>query len=123
MELTEYKADIDYRITAYDSSSITINQTVYSNNVIVSPTALIENWPAQSIETLTLDLLQPAIALQPELLLIGSGSQLKRLSHSLSSYLSGKRIKVECMDTKAACRTYVALTAEGRHVAAALLMK
>jgi uncharacterized protein len=37
--------------------------------------------------------------------------------------MSARRIGIECMDTRAACRTYNILMAEGRKVAAALLLK
>ena len=61
-------------------------------------------------------------ALGCEVLLFGT-ARLQRFPHpSLLQPLMLARIGVEVMDTAAACRTYNILMAEGRKVAAALLL-
>jgi uncharacterized protein len=62
------------------------------------------------------------LALQPELVIFGSGPRLKFVSPALMRGLIDRRIGVETMDTPAACRTYNVLVSEGRSAVAALLM-
>ena len=63
-----------------------------------------------------------ALALSPELVIFGSGARLQFVSPALLRCLIERRIGVETMDTAAACRTYNILLAEGRNVAAAILI-
>jgi uncharacterized protein len=75
----------------------------------------------------TFDALQAAhfdalLELQPEVVLFGSGSQLRFPHPRLYQALSKARIGVECMDTPAACRTYNILMSEDRKVVAMILL-
>jgi len=60
--------------------------------------------------------------LHPEIVLIGTGGALRFPAPVLLRPLYDAGIGVEVMDTGAASRTYNVLMAEGRAVAAALLM-
>ena len=62
-------------------------------------------------------------ALEPELVLFGSGSTLRFPRPEWLRPLVERRIGLETMDTPAACRTYNLLVAEGRSVVAALLVE
>jgi uncharacterized protein len=83
----------------------------------------IVGWAPTTAEGLTLDdfallLTEPAGI---ELLLLGTGREFLLPSQSLRSGLREAGIRVEPMDTGAACRTYNVLLAEGRQVGAALI--
>ena len=67
--------------------------------------------------------LEPVLALQPEILLIGSGERQVFPVPELLAALYAARLGFEIMATGAACRTYNVLVAEGREVAAALLIE
>lgn len=56
-----------------------------------------------------------------EILLVGSGHELRRLSPALREALRAARISADPMSTGAAVRTYNVLLAEDRAVAAALI--
>jgi uncharacterized protein len=59
----------------------------------------------------------------PEIVLLGTGS-VQRFPHPrLTAALAGARVGIEVMDTRAACRTYNILVAEGRSVTAALIVE
>jgi uncharacterized protein len=60
--------------------------------------------------------------LKPEVVLLGTGKTQRFIHPRLSRALTEAGIGVECMDTAAACRTYNFLMAEGRQVAAVLLI-
>lgn len=83
----------------------------------------IVGWPATTAEGLTLDDFALLLA-EPsgiELLLLGTGRDFLLPSASLRSGLRDAGIRIEPMDTGAACRTYNVLLGEGRPVGAALI--
>jgi uncharacterized protein len=83
----------------------------------------IVGWSAVTAEGLTVDDFAPLLA-EPdgiEVLLIGTGAEFRLPSPSLRAGLREVGIRIEPMDTGAACRTYNVLLAEGRPVGAALI--
>lgn len=111
-----------YQVRAYKPGFIQINETTYTNSVIISPHQLITDWPPQAINTLTAEHLQIILTLKPTLLLIGTGAKLSFPAIEIYGELLNHGIGVEIMDTSAASRTYNVLTAEDRNVAAALII-
>ncbi len=111
-----------YQIYSYSPGLIQINETKYSQSVIITPTQLIDHWPPQSISALSADSLRIIINFHPDVLLIGTGSQLIFPALEIYGELINAGIGVEIMDTSAACRTYNALSAENRNVVAALII-
>lgn len=109
-------------IRAYDTGFITINDRQVRHSVIVTPERLITDWPPRSFAELTESHLEWLAPLEPEIVLLGTGSRQQFPHPRLTRALTGRRIGVEVMDTAAACRTYNIIMAEGRRVAAALLM-
>ena len=61
--------------------------------------------------------------LSVELVIFGSGAQLRFVQPAWASPLMLRGIGMETMDTFAACRTFNILAGEGRKVAAALLVE
>ncbi len=110
-----------YLITGYGADHILINGVRHTSSLIVLPDEVIGEWAAH------LDLLVPEhfdqLAMRaPEIILLGSGARLRFPSPALYAGLIKAHIGVEVMDTPAACRTYNILAAEGRRVAAALIL-
>jgi len=119
------KFDLDlgdgtYQIQRCDSHSVTINQKVYTQSLILMPEYL-SDWKVESFEMLEQADFQALQALRPELVLLGTGQKIRFPTPELLVPLIHEGIGVEVMDTQAACRTYMILMAEGRAVAAALL--
>ena len=78
-------------------------------------------------DLVTIDRLESAhveaiAALDPEVVLLGTGRAFRFPGPALLAPLHARRIGVEVMDTKAACRTYNLLLAEGRRVVAAIIV-
>jgi len=63
-----------------------------------------------------------AIENPPEILLIGTGRTTAFPDPSILEALADAHIGFECMDSRAAARTYNILVAEGRDVSAAMLL-
>lgn len=111
-----------YQIRAFKPGSIRVNDKTITTSIIITPDELIENWQPSTIQELTAESLEPIIALKPDILLIGTGCRLVFPSIDIYGHLINMGIGVELMDTRAACRTFNALSAENRRVAAALII-
>jgi uncharacterized protein len=90
---------------------------------IIAPDQVIEGWQPLDPQALTLDDLAPALALDPELVIIGTGLTQRFVSTAVAAQVMRRGIGLECMATEAACRTYNILMAEDRRVVAALLLR
>ncbi len=121
LDLDENRAK--YQIRAYKPGNIQVNELTYSHSIVVSPDKLIDHWRPQHISELTRTDLEIISELSPAILLIGTGSTLEFPPLDVYGDLINEGIGIEVMDTSAACRTYNALTAENRNVAAALIIK
>jgi len=111
-----------YQIRAFKPGMIQVNDKIITSSIIITPDELIENWQPQTLQELTVQSLEPVIALKPDILLIGTGSKLIFPPLETYGHLINLGIGVEVMDTSAACRTFNALSAENRRVAAALML-
>lgn len=112
-----------YQIRSYKSGFLRINEATYTRSLIITPTQIITDWQPQTISELHAHDLQTIIELHPDVLLLGTGEKMVLLTPELYGDLVNNQIGVEVMDTSAACRTYNALAAENRSVAAALIIK
>lgn len=99
-----------------------INARRYERSLVVLPGQLIENWAVSDIGALGEDQISFLAGLHMEIILLGTGGELRFPHPRLLRPLALAGIGVEIMDTRAACRTYNVLLAEGRDVAAALIL-
>jgi uncharacterized protein len=123
MKLHLTRAQGNQLITGYGEGWIEVNETRYPHSLIVLPGQLLKDWDATDFENLTAAHFERLLALQPELVLLGTGTSHRFIHPSISRPLLDAGIGLECMTTAAACRTFNILMAEGRHVAAALLLR
>ena len=108
-------------IRAYDEGYIRVNDQTIRRSVIVTPELLIADWPPQAFTDLQAAHLEQLLALDPEIVLLGTGAR-QHFPHPRLTYpLLSQGVGIEVMDTAAACRTYNFIMVEGRRVAAALL--
>ena len=109
-------------IRAYAPGRINVNETLITRSFILAPDQVLEDWSPQRFEDLLPEHLDAALALEPEILIIGTGATQRFLAAELMAALSKTGMGLEVMDTAAACRTYNVLLSEDRKVVAALLM-
>ncbi|MCP5283847.1 MAG: Mth938-like domain-containing protein [Burkholderiaceae bacterium] len=109
-------------LTRHEPGRVWIGPTPYAHSVLVPHRGDVLHWEATRFEDLTAAHFDALIALAPEVVLFGSGARLRFPQPAWLRGLIERRIGVETMDTAAACRTYNVLAAEGRSVAAALLV-
>lgn len=108
-------------IRAYRDGEIQVNNQTISRSVVITPDA-IQDWGPCSVEELTQEHFIHFGTLQPEIVILGTGSQLRFPSPQMSVELQTQGIGVEIMTTDAACRTFNLLLAEDRRVLAALII-
>ncbi len=111
-----------YAITAYRPGMVTVNGAVYTRSLIVTPEQLIPDWPPRRLDEMTAAHVAAVAALSPQVVLLGTGPRLCFPPSALLAPLLAAGIGVECMDSAAACRSFAVLGAEGRRVAAALII-
>jgi uncharacterized protein len=101
---------------------IRIGELAVNSSCIVSAFELICDWPVRTVQGLDRDALVPALAMGPEILILGTGERIQFPASALYAELAGRGIGLEVMDTAAACRTYNVLVNEDRPVVAALIL-
>ncbi|HPF60312.1 MAG TPA: Mth938-like domain-containing protein [Candidatus Competibacteraceae bacterium] len=101
---------------------INVNEQQICCSVIVTPDQLVTDWPPQTFADLEEQHFEAIVALEPEIVLLGTGDRQRFPHPKLTRSLLAQGIGVEVMDTAAACRTYNIIMLEDRRVAAALLM-
>ncbi len=111
-----------YRILGYGDGEIRINDQRHRESLLVSPDTLVTEWGPASMEALTRSHLDGALELNPEVILLGTGSTQIFPDREMMRPLLQSGIGLEIMDTASACRTYNILMSEGRRVVAALIL-
>lgn len=122
MKLHLTQADGKQLITGYSKDWISINNLLHRQSLVVLPEALILDWDVTSFDCLNQANFECLLSHQPEVVLLGTGATHRFIRPNLIQALTADNIPVECMTTDAACRTYNILMAEGRKVAAALIL-
>ena len=108
-------------VTGYEADWVEINAIRFSHSLIVLPESAPVSWPVSAFESLSAQDFLALEALEPDLVILGTGLRQRFISSGMIRNLLSRRIGVECMDNQAACRTYNILMAEGRKVALALI--
>ncbi len=122
MKLHLTQADGKQLITGYSQDWISINNLIYPQSLVVLPDELLLDWVVSDFDNLIEANFECLLGYQPEVVLLGTGATHRFIRPHLIQTLTATNIPVECMTTDAACRTYNILMAEGRKVAAALIL-
>ena len=109
-------------IRGYASGELRVNENTYRGAVILSATTLIDLPNVQNLEDLLAVDVARILALEPELVLLGTGGRQIFPAPAFGAQFMRAGIGFEVMDTSAACRTVNVLIGERRRVAAVLLL-
>ncbi|MEA3274188.1 MAG: Mth938-like domain-containing protein [Pseudomonadota bacterium] len=123
MKFAEADTDGGHLIEGYEPGRILIDGRSYSESLIVSPGRIISDWGPAAAADLSMDHFAALLALEPQVIVVGTGERQVFPDPPLYFSLLERGVGVEIMDTGAACRTYNILMAEGRKVAAGLIMR
>ena len=108
--------------TGHGADYVRLGVVEYRVNILVTPERVVSGWAAGGFDALSEADFAPLAELEPEVVLLGTGASLRFPHPRLMRVLTDAGIGVEVMDTPAACRTFNILAAEGRKVAAAILV-
>ncbi len=122
MQLVHDRAEGYFFIRACRPGAITIIDRELHASFIIAPDRVVEDWPVRSATALDDVAIEAVLALEPELVLIGSGPRQQFPPPAALLPLLRRGIGVEVMDNAAASRTYNLLAAEGRRVVAAFML-
>ncbi len=109
-------------ISRLEVPRIWVHQTVFTGSVLVPHRGLTQAWLPTRFEELDEHHFEQVLALQPELVILGTGRVLRFPRPALWRGLMASGVGFEAMDTAAACRTFNVLASEGRAVLAALII-
>jgi uncharacterized protein len=122
MKLTrDARSDVNL-IRGYGQGAVQIGERVVSTHCIVAADTLITSFRGTSAAELTVSHLDPIFALNPEVVLLGTGVRQSFPSAAVREAFAARGIGLEAMDLGAACRTYNVLVQEERRVVALLFV-
>lgn len=109
-------------IRGYGPGQLRVGGQVHASSLILTATTIVAPWRPRSAEDITIDDFTPLLGLGVEVVLLGTGPRQYFPEPQVLRALYERQIGIEVMDTSAACRTFNVLLAEGRPVAAALIV-
>ena len=122
MKLQPDKSDVQ-SVSAYGPGWVAIDGERFTHSIVISSGGERFDWQCRSFDELGEAHFARIAGLDAELVLFGSGERIRFPRPAWLAGLHARRIGVETMDTRAACRTYNILAGEGRKVVAALLIE
>jgi uncharacterized protein len=102
--------------------SITLMDRELTASFLLMPDRVIEHWPVASANALDAGHVDRLLALQPELVILGTGERQVFPAAEFMAGLLRKGVGIEVMDNAAAARTYNLLAGEGRRVLAGFML-
>ncbi len=123
-----------YTIQAYQDNEVVVNsprredkgdeegRVTLTQSFVISPRRLLKEWAPTAVNEVEKKHLSAIAELDLEVLLVGTGKQLRFPAGEQLAALVSLGIGYEVMDTPAACRTYNILAGEGRKVGAAIIL-
>ncbi|MBN8714214.1 MAG: Mth938-like domain-containing protein [Xanthomonadales bacterium] len=122
MELSRERPEGIVLVRHVAANHIVIDDRELEHSFLLVPERAIEDWPVDLADKLDAGQVAPLLDLQPEVILLGTGTrQVFPPAEFLAGFLR-KGIGIEVMDNSAAARTYNLLAGEGRKVLAAFIL-
>ncbi|MDX1508057.1 MAG: MTH938/NDUFAF3 family protein [Woeseiaceae bacterium] len=107
-------------IRKVSGSAIYIGDESFSQPIALTQDAVIGDWHDLDIDALNYEHFAALVATQPELVVLGTGSESAFAPKQLVFAFARAGIGLEVMNTPAAARTFNVLAGEGRRIAAVL---
>jgi len=108
-------------VRGYGDDYLQVGDTRYREGLCIHRGKVIAPWGPARLSELAAGHLECILADPPEVLVIGTGRLTAFPDGELLQLLSERKIGFECMDSRAAARTYNILVGEGRPVAGLFL--
>jgi uncharacterized protein len=122
MQLTEHRNERELFVRHADASTVTIVDKKFDRSLIVSADCVVENFTARSVAELDANAIASVLALQPEVVLLGTGARAMFPTQAVLGEFLKRGIGLETMDNAAAARTFNVLVGESRRAVAVFLL-
>lgn len=110
-------------VRACTADQVIVREHEIRRSAILTADHIVFDWPPLTAEALTPADVEAVLALEPEVILLGTGARQRFPHPAIARAVQSAGVGFEVMDTPAACRTYNVLVQEGRRVAAAILIE
>lgn len=122
MQLVLEQPDYQYFLRGADGRHALVNDRTLNRSFVIAPDALVEDWPVSDITAMRPADLDALFALQPELIVLGSGETQAFPPAEVMATCLQRGIGLEAMTNAAAARTFNVLASEGRRVVAGFVI-
>jgi uncharacterized protein len=110
-------------VTGFGEGWVRVGTDEYREGIVILPDRVIRGWAPAGFDALAAEDFATLLGSGPEIVLLGTGVRQRFAHPRLLAPLLAARVGVETMDTRAACRTFNILVAEGRRAVAALAIE
>jgi uncharacterized protein len=105
-----------------EAARVVLGDRELSRSFLLAIDRVVEDWPVAAIEALDAAAVETVLALQPEVVLLGTGPRQRFPGAAILALFLTRGVGVEVMDNAAAARTFNVLAAEGRRAVAAFML-
>ena len=122
MSLMEHRPEGQFSVRAVRADAVLIADRELTRSFLLTPDTL-RDWAPASLDDIDAPAIEAVLALNPALVLLGTGARQRLPSPRLLAAFLARGIGLEAMDNAAAARTFNLLASEGRRVVAAFLLE
>ena len=122
MQIARDETQAIFKIQHYGRDGAVINDVTYTRSLILTPDAMHLDWPPQNFAELLPTHLEMLIALEPTLVIIGTGLIHHMLPETWRLPFYTRHIGIETMRSTAACQLYQVMMSEHRQAILGLLI-
>ena len=105
-----------------DAHTVVVVDRPFTASIILARDKVIDDWGVRDIAAMTPANAEPILALQPNVVLLGTGARQQFPSQEVLATFLQRGVGIEVMDNAAAARTWDILASEGRNVVAAFIL-
>jgi len=122
VQIAHEPLEFRYVLRGVAREGVLLNERLLSSSFILSANQLIESWAVSEAAPLQAGDLEPLLALDPELIIVGTGARLQFPAPAVQAHALSRGIGIEFMDNAAAARTFNLLASESRRVVAGFVV-
>lgn len=122
MHLTLERPDHEFVLRSADGLAARVNDRQLNRSFVIAPDRLIEGWAVTDARELAAADLEPLLAMDPEVILLGSGAGQQFPPAATIAACLSRGIGIEVMSNAAAARTFNVLAGESRRVVAGFIL-
>ncbi len=122
MQLTEQRNEQQLFVRKADADHVVVIDREFRTSLLLSVTEVVTDFPARTVAELDAAAIAKILALQPEVVLLGTGARATFPPQAVLGEFLRRGVGLETMDNAAAARTFNVLAGEGRKVVAVFLL-